>query len=437
MIKLQRLTEADYLQIRSIMDAKEDTSDVISTGGRVYNEVEMMYLLDACADFWLTSGYYTKIFEEQLGKFLNIKHVLFVNSGSSANLLAFIALTSPLLGSRAIQRGDEVITTACCFPTTISPIVQYGAVPVFIDIDQKTLNVDTTLLERALSPKTKAIMLAHTLGNPFNLEYVQDFCKKHNLWLIEDNCDSLGSSYQGQYTGTFGDIGTSSFYPAHHITTGEGGAVYTNNDLLAKILRSLRDWGRECTCDTGEDNSCGARFHHSYDKLPYGYDHKYVYSHLGFNLKGTDLQAAIGCGQLEKLSRFIQIRKSNYYYLRNHLGSLQDVLQFQIREPHSDPSWFGFAMTIKNGTSCSRNDLVEWLEAHKIQTRFLFAGNIIYHPCFNHLTEGVDFKVASTLSSTNKVLHNTLWCGVHPKLKTVHLNRIISTIHQFFRRGSS
>lgn len=347
----------------------------INYAGRVFDEKEMVNLVDCALDFWLTFGEYSKKFEKGLAEYLGVRYALLVNSGSSANLLAFFALTSPLLKNRQIKRGDEVISVTCGFPTTIAPIVQYGAIPVFVDVELTHCNVDITQLEKALSYKTKAVMLAHTLGNPFNIEKVKVFCDTHNLWLIEDNCDALGSEYQGKKTGTFGDIGTSSFYPAHHLTMGEGGAVYTNNPLLKKILLSLRDWGRDCWCESGVDNTCGCRFAQSFGSLPKGYDHKYVYSHFGFNLKATDMQAAIGVAQLEKLPIFTAKRIANFNKL---YAGLQDVKYLQFMQPQKDsiPSWFGFLITLSNDAPFSRNAIVEFLEANGIQTRNLFGGKV-------------------------------------------------------------
>lgn len=402
----------------------------IKYAGRIYDETEKKYLLDAVNEFWLTYGKWSKKFENDLAKFLNIKYVLFVNSGSSANLLAFSTLTSPLLKDRQICRGDEVITVAAGFPTTISPIIQYGAIPVFVDVDENTANIDFTKLEDAHSNKTKAVMLAHTLGNPFNIDQVKKFCNKYNLWLIEDNCDALGSKWNNQYTGTFGDIGTSSFYPAHHITTGEGGATYTNNDLLYKIMMSIRDWGRDCWCASGHDNTCGCRYTKQFGKLPYGYDHKYVYSHFGYNLKATDLQAAIGCAQIEKLESFTIARKYNFTYMKNKLSSLK---QIKVVDNYSeaDPSWFGMLIQVKDGADFSRNDLTKFLEQHKIQTRNLFAGNILKHPCFETLQENVDYRVIGDLINTDKIMNNYFWIGVYPGMTTEELDYMCDCIYEF------
>jgi CDP-6-deoxy-D-xylo-4-hexulose-3-dehydrase len=388
----------------------------VNYAGRRFDEREMTNLVDASLDFWLTYGDYSRIFEKKLADYLGLRWALLVNSGSSANLLAFMALTSPLLKERQILRGDEVITVACGFPTTVAPILQYGAVPVFIDVELETANADVSQLEQALSSKTKAVMLAHTLGNPFDVQAIKAFCQKHNLWLIEDNCDALGSQINGQLTGTFGDIGTSSFYPPHHITMGEGGAVYTNNPLLNKIMLSMRDWGRDCWCDSGKDDTCGCRFTGQFGTLPFGYDHKYVYSHFGYNLKATDLQAAIGCAQLDKFPSFIQKRKENFASL--HEG-VKDIpwLHIQKAVPHADPSWFGFLMTLTPDAPITRNGLAEHLEKNKIQTRNLFAGNLTRHPCFETLKMGTDYRIAAPLINTDTIMNQSLWIGVYPGMK--------------------
>ena len=359
----------------------------VNYAGRVFDEKEMVNLVDSSLEFWLTYGRWSKEFENGLADYLGIRFALLVNSGSSANLLAFSTLTSPLLRDRRIKRGDEVITVAAGFPTTIAPIVQYGAVPVFVDVELESANIDVSRLELALSPKTKAVMLAHTLGNPFNIKAVKAFCEKHGLWLVEDNCDALGSKYDGKFTGTWGDIGTSSFYPPHHMTMGEGGAVYTDNPLLKKIALSIRDWGRDCWCESGVDNTCGCRFTKQFGKLPVGYDHKYVYSHFGYNLKATDMQAAIGCAQLAKFPLFVEKRKANYKRLYE---GLKDVGALSVFRPYreSDPSWFGFLMTVKPDAGFSRNDLAQHLEAANIQTRNLFAGNILRQSGSPSLTPG-------------------------------------------------
>lgn len=402
----------------------------VNYAGRVFDEKEMQYLVDSSLDFWLTYGDYSKKFEKQLSKYLGVRYSFLVNSGSSANLLAFYALTSPLLKERQIKRGDEVITVAAGFPTTVAPIVQYGAVPVFVDMDLKYANVDVTQLELALSPKTKAIMIAHSLGNPFNLRAIKDFCDKYNLWLIEDNCDALGSTYEGKPTGTWGDIGTSSFYPPHHMTMGEGGAVYTNDTLLKKIMLSLRDWGRDCWCESGVDNTCGCRFSQSFGTLPKGYDHKYVYSHFGFNLKATDMQAAIGVAQLEKFPTFVEKRKENQKKLYDGLKDLEQ-LHLVETQPNSDPSWFGFMMTLKDGVNFTRNELVEYLEANKIQTRNLFAGNMTRHPMFDSMVLGKDYRVIGDLKVTDKIMNDSFWIGLYPGMGDDPINYMIKKIREF------
>ncbi|VVS90864.1 lipopolysaccharide biosynthesis protein RfbH [Desulfoluna spongiiphila] len=406
----------------------------VNYAGRVFDENEMINLVDASLEFWLTHGRYSNKFESKFSEYLGVKYALLVNSGSSANLLAFMALTSPLLKNRAIKRGDEVITVAAGFPTTVAPIVQYGAVPVFVDVSVETLNIDITQLESAHSIKTKAVMLAHTLGNPFDIRAVKKFCDKHDLWLIEDNCDALGSKYEGNFTGTWGDIGTSSFYPPHHMTMGEGGAVYTNNKHLIKILLSMRDWGRDCWCKSGVDNTCGCRFLKQHGTLPFGYDHKYVYSHFGYNLKATDMQAAIGCAQIEKLPKFIAQRKENFDILFKGLIDLKDVFHLPQTLPQSDPSWFGFPLTLKDNVPFTRNEIVEYLEANKIQTRNLFAGNITKHPCFTVLKEGNDFRISQHLSMTNKIMCDCFWIGVYPEMSKTAIQFMIDTIRKFMRQ---
>ena len=404
----------------------------VNYAGRVFDEKEMMNLVDSSLEFWLTYGRYSREFEKKLSEYLGLSFSLLVNSGSSANLLAFMALTSPLLKERKIERGDEIITVAAGFPTTVAPIVQYGAIPVFVDVELKSANIDCSQLEAALSSKSKAVMLAHTLGNPFNINEVKDFCDEHNLWLIEDNCDALGSKYKGKFTGTFGDIGTSSFYPPHHMTMGEGGAVYTDNPLLNKIMLSMRDWGRDCWCDSGKDNSCGCRFSGQFGTLPHGYDHKYVYSHFGYNLKVSDMQAAIGCAQLEKFPAFVEKRKDNFEYLYNGLKGIEDFILFKAL-PESDPSWFGFLITLKNGAKFSRNDLVKYLEDNKIQTRNLFAGNITRHPCFEELTEDKDYRIVSELKNTDKIMNDSFWIGLYPGMGQDKLNYMIEIIKDFIQ----
>ena len=402
----------------------------VNYAGRVFDEKEMTNLVDSSLEFWLTYGRYSKDFEKKLAAYLGGRFCLLVNSGSSANLLAFMALTSPLLNERKIERGDEVITVAAGFPTTVAPIIQYGAVPVFVDVELESANIDCSQLEAALSPKSKAVMLAHTLGNPFDIKTVKAFCDKHNLWLIEDNCDALGSKYDGKFTGTFGDIGTSSFYPPHHMTMGEGGAVYTAAPLLNKIMLSMRDWGRDCWCDSGKDNSCGCRFSGQFGTLPYGYDHKYVYSHFGYNLKVSDMQAAVGCAQLEKFPGFVEKRKENFKYLYNGLKDVDELILFKSC-PESDPSWFGFLITLRDGVDFSRNDLVRHLENNNIQTRNLFAGNITRHPCFAELEDGKDYRFGSELKNTDKIMNDSFWIGLYPGMGEEKLQYMVECIKNF------
>jgi len=406
----------------------------VNYAGRVFDEKELLNLVDSSLEFWLTYGRYSREFETKLSEYLDIQWSLLVNSGSSANLLAFMALTSPLLKDRQVNRGDEIITVACGFPTTVAPILQYGAVPVFVDMELKTANIDVDQLEAALSDKTKAVMLAHTLGNPFNVKAVKAFCDKHNLWLIEDNCDALGSRVDGQLTGTFGDIGTSSFYPPHHMTMGEGGAVYTNNPLLKKIMLSIRDWGRDCWCDSGVDDTCGCRFSGQHGTLPEGYDHKYVYSHFGYNLKVSDMQAAIGCAQLEKFPSFVEKRKENFQVLHDGLKGADELQLFETIEG-ADPSWFGFLITLKDSCSFSRNELVEHLESKNIQTRNLFAGNLTRHPCFNELVEGEDYRIIGELKNTDKIMNDSFWIGLYPGMGEEKLRYMIGGVREFLNKG--
>lgn len=389
----------------------------ICYAGRVYDEKEMCSLVDASLDFWLTAGRFAEKFERKFAKWLGVRFASLVNSGSSANLIAFSALTAPELGERQIQRGDEVITVAAGFPTTVTPIIQYGAVPVFVDVTIPQYNIDVTKLEEALSEKTKAVMIAHTLGNPFNLAAVKSFCDKHNLWLVEDNCDALGSTYklsgEVRLTGTIGDIGTSSFYPPHHMTMGEGGCVYTNNPQLYRLINSYRDWGRDCMCPSGRDNLCGHRFDGQYGQLPKGYDHKYVYSHFGYNLKVTDMQAAIGCEQLKKFSDFVERRRHNWKRLREELLPVEDRLILPEPEPSSDPCWFGFLMTAREGVD--REKIVRYVESKGVQTRMLFSGNLIRHPCFDQMREsGRGYRVAGGLENTDRIMRDSFWIGVYP-----------------------
>lgn len=406
--------------------------DRIPYASRVFDEREMMNLVDSALEFWLTSGRYCSQFENQLSGYLSTEYVSLVNSGSSANLLAFAILTSPLLKERRINRGDEVITVAAGFPTTVAPIIQYGAVPVFVDITIPEYNIDVTQLEAAYSPKTKAVMLAHTLGNPFNIKAVKEFCDKHNLWLIEDNCDALGSEYtldgKKGLTGTFGDIGTSSFYPPHHMTMGEGGAVYTNNPLLNKIARSMRDWGRDCACPSGVDNLCGHRFDGQYGELPQGYDHKYVYSHFGFNLKATEMQAAIGCAQLEKFPSFAERRRYNFNRLYESLKEVEDKLILPKAEENSNPSWFGFIITCREGVS--KNKVVQYCEEHGVQTRMLFSGNIVRQPVFDDIRGTDKYRVIGDLEVTDRVMANSFWIGVYPGMTDAKLDYMAKTIKE-------
>lgn len=409
------------------------TGDRISYAGRVYDEEEMTNLVDASLDFWLTAGRYAEQFERGLADYLHVKYCHAVNSGSSANLLAFMALTSPLLGERRVMPEDEVITVAAGFPTTVTPILQYGAVPVFIDVTIPKYNIDVTMLEEALSDKTKAVMIAHTLGNPFDLRTVKEFCDRHGLWLIEDNCDALGSRYclngEWHYTGTVGDIGTSSFYPPHHMTMGEGGAVYTNDALLSKIFRSMRDWGRDCICAPGKDNMCGHRFDRQYGELPLGYDHKYVYSHFGYNLKVTDMQAAVGCAQLKKLPGFVQTRKENFTYLYRKLEKAQDRLILPQAHENADPSWFGFMITCREPGMKDR--IVQHLEENGIQTRMLFGGNLIKQPCFDELRNmGKGYRVVGTLNNTDYIMKNSFWVGVYPGMTREMLSVMAEKIQE-------
>lgn len=393
--------------------------DRIAYASRVYDSEEMVNLVDSSLEFWLTSGRYTEEFEKSLAAYLQVRYCSLVNSGSSANLLAFMALTSPLLKERAIGRGDEVITVAAGFPTTVTPCILFGAVPVFVDITIPQYNIDITRLEEALSERTKAVMLAHTLGNPFDIKAVKAFCEKHGLWLIEDNCDALGSEYrlkdEFRKTGTFGDIGTSSFYPPHHMTMGEGGAVYTDNPLLHKIIRSLRDWGRDCVCPSGSDNTCGHRFDFQYGELPRGYDHKYVYSHFGYNLKATDLQAAIGCAQLKKLPQFTDLRRAHFEQLRNALEPAADRIILPEACENSIPSWFGFLITCREGIQ--KNAVVSHIESRGVQTRMLFAGNLTKQPCFDQMRKSKEgYRAVKDLSITDQVMEHSFWVGLYPGL---------------------
>ena len=390
----------------------------ITYAARVFDEKEMCALTDATLDFWLTTGRFAEKFERDFASWLGVKYAHLVNSGSSANLIAFMTLTAPELGERQIKKGDEVITVACGFPTTITPIIQYDAIPVFVDVTIPQYNIDVTKLEKALSPKTKAVMVAHTLGNPFDLQVVKEFCEKNKLWLIEDNCDALGSQYtvngETKYTGTWGDIGTSSFYPPHHMTMGEGGCVYTNNPKLNRLILSYRDWGRDCVCPSGHDNFCEHRFDGKYGELPVGYDHKYVYSHFGYNLKVTDMQAAIGCEQLKKFPTFIERRRHNWNRLHNALNVISDKVFLPEPALNSNPSWFGFLITLKPDSGLNRNDITQFIEKHNIQTRLLFSGNIIKHPCFDQIRGTSAYRVVGDLKNTDDIMNNTFWVGVYP-----------------------
>ena len=407
--------------------------DRIPYASRYYGHEEMVNLVDSSLEFWLTSGRYTDQFEKEFAEYLGIKYCSLVNSGSSANLLAFMALTSPLMGDRRIMPGDEVITVAAGFPTTIAPIIQYGAVPVFVDMTIPQYNMDASMLEDALSDKTKAIMIAHTLGNPWDLGAIKEFCDKHNLWLVEDNCDALGSKYtingEEKFTGTIGDIGTSSFYPPHHMTMGEGGAVYTDNPLIHKAVRSLRDWGRDCVCPSGRDNLCGHRFDKQYGELPLGYDHKYVYSHFGYNLKATDMQAAVGCAQLAKFPTFVEKRRHNFDRLHAALEEVEDKLILPEPCPNSKPSWFGFLLTCREGVD--KNKVVQYIEDHGVQTRMLFAGNIVKQPCFDEMrASGKGYRVVGDLAVTDRIMKDTFWLGVYPGMTDEKIDYMAKVIKE-------
>lgn len=430
---IKNLVKDYYKQFKAI-DKDFIPGDRITYAARVYDEREMSNLTDAMLDFWLTTGRFAEQFEKEFAKFLGVKYANLVNSGSSANLIAFMVLTCKELGDRRIQKGDEVITVACGFPTTVAPIMQYGAIPVFVDVSLPQYNINVEDLKKALSKKTKAVMIAHTLGNPFDLNTIKEFCNKNNLWLIEDNCDALGSKYfingEWKYTGTIGDIGTSSFYPPHHMTMGEGGCVYTNNALLNRLIKSLRDWGRDCVCASGQDNFCKHRFDGQYGKLPFGYDHKYVYSHLGFNLKVTDMQAAVGCAQLEKIDKFIENRRGNWQYLRGKLEPLKEKLILPEPEINSLPSWFGFIIAVKENSGINRNDITTYLENKNIQTRLLFSGNLIKHPCFDIFEENIDYRIIGELNNTDFIMNNAFWIGVYPGMKKEMLDYMIKCIYE-------
>lgn len=434
----QQILELTREYYREVHDQKKEFKPgetFVNYGGRYYDDEEMVNLVDSSLDFWLTAGPWAHKFETRLAKWLGVKYCAVCNSGSSANLLAFYALTSPKLGERAIQRGDEVITVAAGFPTTVNPIIQFGAIPVFVDVALPGFDIDVKQLENAYSPKVKAVMLAHSLGNPFNLKAVKEFCEKHNLWLIEDNCDALGSEYtidgETRKTGTWGHIGTSSFYPPHHMTMGEGGAVYTNDPLLDKIVRSFRDWGRDCWCVGGVDNTCKMRFTGQFGELPQGYDHKYVYSHFGFNLKITDMQAAIGCAQLEKLDTIVAARRKNWARLHEGLKDLPQLILPEAEE-NSNPSWFGFLIAVKEDAGFTRNELTSFLENRRIQTRNLFAGNLIKHPAFDEMRKsGEGYRVVGELRMTDFVMNNGFWIGVYPGMTDEMIDWMITSIKEF------
>lgn len=438
--QIKTLVAEYYHDFKEPMESKENfkPGDRVSYASRVYDEKEMQSLTDAMLDFWLTTGRFSKEFEKNFAEWIGVKFAHLVNSGSSANLIAFSVLTTPELGERQIKRGDEVITVACGFPTTITPILQYGAVPVFIDVTIPQYNIDTTQLEAALSSKTKAVMIAHTLGNPFDLKTVKAFCDKHNLWLIEDNCDALGTKYTidgvTKYTGTWGDIGTSSFYPPHHMTMGEGGCVYTDNPLLNRLILSYRDWGRDCICVSGQDNMCGHRWDGQFGLLPKGYDHKYTYSHFGYNLKVTDLQAAVGVEQLKKFPSFIERRKHNWARLRSALETVQDKIILPVPAENSDPSWFGFLISVKPETGLDRNSVTKYVEEHNIQTRLLFSGNIIRQSCFDEIRGTDAYRVIGNLENSDYVVNNTFWVGVYPGMTDTMIDYMAKIIKEAVSR---
>ena len=429
--QIKDLVTKYYHEFKEKKDAFQEGAR-ITYAARVYDEKEMCALTDAMLDFWLTTGRFAEQFEKQFAEWMGVKYAHLVNSGSSANLIAFMVLTAPELGKRQIKRGDEVITVACGFPTTVTPVIQYGAVPVFVDVTVPQYNIDVTRLEEAYSDKTKAVMIAHTLGNPFNIAAVKEFCDKHDLWLVEDNCDALGTEYtmngETRYTGTWGDIATSSFYPPHHMTMGEGGCVYTNNALLHRLILSFRDWGRDCICPSGQDNFCGHRFDAQYGELPKGYDHKYVYSHFGYNLKVTDMQAAIGCEQLKKFPQFIERRRHNWERLYRQLISVSDKLILPEPEKNSCPSWFGFLISVKPETGLERNRITKYLEDHNIQTRLLFSGNLIKHPCFDQIRDTDAYRIAGKLEHTEFIMNHTFWVGVYPGMTDQMIDYTAKTI---------
>jgi dTDP-4-amino-4,6-dideoxygalactose transaminase len=412
--------------------------DRVGYASRVYDEKEMQSLTDAMLDFWLTTGRFSDEFEKRFAEWIGVKHAHLVNSGSSANLIAFMALTAPELGGRQIRPGDEVITVACGFPTTVTPILNYGAVPVFVDVTVPQYNIDVTKLEGALSGKTKAVMIAHTLGNPFDLKAVRAFCDRHSLWLVEDNCDALGTKYtidgEERFTGTWGDIGTSSFYPPHHMTMGEGGCVYTDNPLLHRLILSFRDWGRDCVCPSGRDNFCGHRFDGQHGELPAGYDHKYVYSHFGYNLKVTDMQAAVGCEQLKKFPGFIERRRHNWDRLRKALECASDKLILPEPAENSEPSWFGFLISIRPESGLERNRITQYLESHNIQTRLLFSGNLVKHPCFDQIRGTSAYRVAGRLDVTDFIMNNAFWIGVYPGMTDAMIDYMAQVLAEAVNR---
>lgn len=434
--EIKSLVGEFYKEFKEPVESKENfkPGDRISYASRVYDEKEMQSLTDAMLDFWLTTGRFSKEFEKNFAEWIGVKYAHLVNSGSSANLIAFSVLTAPELGDRQIKKGDEVITVACGFPTTINPIIQYGAVPVFLDVTVPQYNIDVEQLEAAYTEKTKAVMIAHTLGNPFDLKTVKEFCDKHKLWLVEDNCDALGSKYTidgvTKYTGTWGDIGTSSFYPPHHMTMGEGGAVYTNNPLLNRLILSYRDWGRDCICVSGQDNLCGHRWDGQFGELPVGYDHKYTYSHFGYNLKVTDLQAAVGVEQLKKFPSFIERRKHNWARLHAALEDIQDKIILPEPAENSDPSWFGFLISVRPETGLNRNDVTKYIESKNVQTRLLFSGNIIKQPCFNEIRGTDAYRVVGDLENSDFVVNNTFWVGVYPGMTDTMIDYMAQVIKE-------
>lgn len=434
--QIKALVADYYHDFKEPAESKENykPGDRISYASRIYDEKEMQSLTDAMLDFWLTTGRFSDQFEKEFSEWIGVKYTHLVNSGSSANLIAFSILTAPELGERQIKRGDEVITVACGFPTTIAPIIQYGAVPVFVDVTVPQYNIDVTQLGEALSDKTKAVMIAHTLGNPFDLKAVKEFCDKHELWLIEDNCDALGTRYTidgvTRFSGTWGDVGTSSFYPPHHMTMGEGGCVYTDNPLLHKLILSYRDWGRDCICPSGYDGMCGHRFDRQFGELPIGYDHKYTYSHFGYNLKVTDLQAAVGVEQLKKFPSFIERRRHNWDRLHDTLAASEVADKLVLPEPaaNSVPSWFGFLISVKPESGKNRNDIIKYIEDHNVQTRLLFSGNIIKHPCFDQIRGTDAYRVIGELNTTKYIMNNTFWVGVYPGMTDIMIDYMAKII---------